>query len=72
MFVFLWQASDGTHNTTTPVRVTVRDSNNHSPLFSRQLYLGVVQETASPGEFCKLLFFQIFFQFNIIVFKITI
>lgn len=46
----LFQASDGVGSSTTEVRISVRDANNHSPQFSKDLYLAAVQETAAVGR----------------------
>lgn len=44
------EANDGEGSHTANVRVSVRDANNNSPVFSKSLYVAHVQENSAPGS----------------------
>lgn len=44
------QATDGIHNATCRVEITVRDVNNHAPVFDSDKYDADVSEDAPIGE----------------------
>lgn len=43
------QASDGLHSTLCDVNITLRDVNNHAPVFSRKHYVASIEENLPIG-----------------------
>ena len=46
------QASDGLYSTLCEVNITLRDVNNHAPVFSRKHFVTSVEENLPIGMYC--------------------
>lgn len=53
------EASDGLFSTLCKVNITIRDVNNHPPIFSRDNYMSSVEENAAVGKILHLWFTRI-------------
>lgn len=50
IFLKYFQVSDGTSRDTTTLKVSVRDVNNHQPVFQQSLYNVTISELDGPGN----------------------
>lgn len=46
----MFQVSDGTSRDTTALKVSVRDVNNHQPVFQQSFYNVTISELDGPGN----------------------